>query len=345
MDGLWDRVDALVDRAPRIEALRLHRLHLYAARRWRDEGRTVPADLLADANLAAAMALAAPIVLRTARAAIDGRLLLMKGPEVAARYPSASDRGFRDLDLLTDDPDGAQQALLDAGFVQLYDPEAPQHLAPLIWPGLPLVLELHRYPHLPSWLPPVSPSQVFDGSVPSITGVPGLLAPAPDVHALLLAAHSWAHQPLGRLGDLIDVATMSPSDPSATRALAAAWGWERFWSVTDRVISAVLRGGPGTPGWTRLWSRHLWQARDRTVLEHHIARLAAPVCAPPTNAPRALLEQVRRTTSPRPDERWQQKLARTRQAVVHAFMEKSGHEVRVDATPARRCPITGERLD
>ncbi len=38
------------------------------------------------------ISMAAPLLLRRARAAYDGELMLMKGPEVAARYPHPSDR-------------------------------------------------------------------------------------------------------------------------------------------------------------------------------------------------------------------------------------------------------------
>lgn len=340
--ALWPRVDALVARADGIDALRLHRLHLYAAGTWLAAGRRLPADLMTDVHLAGAMALAAPTVLQHVRDAWDGELLLMKGPEVAARYRSPSDRGYRDLDLLAADPEAAQRALLAAGFIELHDPTAPQHLAPLMWPSLPLIVELHRYPHLPGWLPPVAVDELFASSVPSATGIAGLRAPDPARHALLLAAHSWAHQPLARLGDLVDIAVFSAAaDPAECDARARVWGWRRFWRLTERMVNAVLLDGPAAPGWTRPWSRHLVQARDRTVLEHHVARLAAPACAPLAHAPHALLEQVRRTTRPRPDERWPDKLSRSRRAVAHAFMAKSGHEQtvgtgRVEGSPFSR---------
>ena len=39
-----------------------------------------------------------PMLLRRARSAYDGRLMLMKGPEAAVHHPHPSDRVFRDLD-------------------------------------------------------------------------------------------------------------------------------------------------------------------------------------------------------------------------------------------------------
>ena len=47
----------------------------------------------------------------------------MKGPEVAAHYPVPSDRPFGDLDLLVEDPEAAQRALIAAGFVEFGEPD------------------------------------------------------------------------------------------------------------------------------------------------------------------------------------------------------------------------------
>ena len=42
-------------------------------------------------------------------------MVLMKGLEVGAYYPDPGLRPFRDLDLLVDDAERAQQALIEAG--------------------------------------------------------------------------------------------------------------------------------------------------------------------------------------------------------------------------------------
>ena len=83
--------------------------------------------------------------------------------------------------------------------------EDAHHLRPLAWPELPIVIELHREPNHPTWLTPPATSELLQLTRPSVTGVAGLSAPVPAAHALLLAAHSWAHAPLRRLLDLIDV--------------------------------------------------------------------------------------------------------------------------------------------
>ena len=202
-DDIWARIEELVNRAPSLDALRAHHLQLLAPSLWREQGRIVPQELEDELRFAAKMTVAAPMVLKRARAAYEGRLMLMKGPEVAARYPTPAARRFRDLDLLADEPDVAQRALLDAGFVELqtgHDYSDDQHLCPLVWPGLPLVVELHRRPNCEEYLTPPPRDELMAMAVPSATGVDELLAPAPAAHALLLVAHAWTHLPLGRAG-------------------------------------------------------------------------------------------------------------------------------------------------
>ena len=276
------------------------------------------------------ISMAAPLLLRRARAAYDGELMLMKGPEVAARYPHPSDRGFHDLDLLAQDAPAAQRALIKAGFVEFGEPAAyddAQHLCPLIWPGIPLMIELHRHPNQPPWLPQVSAHDVFEHSVPSATGVDGLLAPAPSAHALLLAAHSWCHQPLGRIADLLDVAVMLAGDGRSTgQDIARRWRWAGLWRVVPAAADAILGDDSRTLSLS-VWARHLRSTRERTVIEGHLARLAAPACAVPLrSAPGALAGVMRSTATRREAEPWSDKLRRSRLACVHAFMHTSDHQ-------------------
>lgn len=327
---LGNRLEALVDRAPTLSALRAHGLHLAAARIWRTRGTPVPADLDREARRAAVVAMATPVLLERVRHAYDGRLLLMKGPEAAAWYREPSDRFFRDLDLLADDPSAAQRALVAAGFMELGNPsryETAQHLRPLIWPGVPLVLEIHRYPNCPAWLPCPDSHAILEQSVPSATGIAGLLAPHPSVHALLLTGHGWAHQPLGRLIDLLDVASViAGGDRSYAEEVAQGWGWKGAWRTTISFADAIL-SETEPPAHLGVWGGHLRVARERTVLENHLARLAAPVCALPiTRVPRAMASVVRSTATRSGDETWALKLQRSRLAAVHALMDKSSHE-------------------
>ena len=120
-DALWRSVDGVIERSPTFVDLRAHRLHLLAAQRFRALGQPVPEDFAADERLAAAVTLAAEITLERARAAYDGTLVLMKGLEVAGRYPSPTLRPFRDLDVIVDRPEQAQRALIAAGFMAVGD--------------------------------------------------------------------------------------------------------------------------------------------------------------------------------------------------------------------------------
>lgn len=328
--ALWTRVEELIGLAPTVQSLRAHRLQLMAARVWRSRGWTVPPELEAEERQAGMIAMPAHPLLSRARAAYGGKLMLMKGAEVAAHYRHPSDRFFCDLDLLADDAAAAQRALIEAGFVQCGDPatyEREQHLCPLVWSGIPLFIEVHRRPNSPAWLPAPPVDEILALSVPSATGVPRLLAPDPAVHALLLVAHSWAQAPLRRLADLIDVEALLDED-GQQRAddLARRWGWEGMWRVAARAGNAILRDGEW-PASLSVWARHLTQARDRTVLEEHLTRIAAPASALPVpRVPAAVATAVKLTTRPREDERWSRKLKRSGLALAHAFMPRTRHD-------------------
>lgn len=323
-------IQRLVETAPSLDALRKHRLHLAAVRLWQWHGREVPADLVSDARAAAVRAMLGRLILGKIRSAYAGPVMLMKGPEVAAHYPVPSDRPFGDLDLLVQDPEAAQRALIAAGFVEHGEPEAYaglQHLPPLIWPGTPLGVELHHRPSQPFWLAPVSAETLFRVAVPSATAVPGILAPDPAAHAVLVVAHAWNHAPLGSIGQLLDAAALLASaERRRAGAFARAWGWEGMWNTTLAVIDALI-GGKRRPLALNLWARHLLEVRERLILEDHISRLAAPVWSLPAGeAPRALACTFRYTLAPELDEDWMTQLRRSCLALVHAFTPGSAHE-------------------
>jgi hypothetical protein len=331
-DNLWlaGVIERLVDTAPSLDALRKHRLHLAAARLWRARGGDVPADLVAEERAAALRAMLARFVLGKVRSVYDGSLMLMKGPEVAARYPLPSDRPFCDLDLLVDDPVAAQRALIAAGFVEHGEPAAYaglQHLPPLMWPGVPLAIEVHRHPSQPFWLAPVSAESLFRAAVPSATGVPGVLAPEPAAHAVLVVAHGWNHDPLGSVGQLLDAAALLAfADERRAGAVARAWGWEGLWNTTLGTMDAVL-GGKHPSLSMKLWARHLLGVRERMVLEDHFSRLAAPVWSlPAADVPRAVTCSLRYTAAPASDEDWMTQFRRSCLAIAHAFRPGSEHK-------------------
>src|SRR4051812_42622287 len=220
---MWDRIDLLLERAPNEAALRLHRVELLEAQRRRAQGLEV-GSLVTDEMEALIRDLAVVPLLTRVREAWDGPLVLHKGAEVALDYPGPRLRRFCDLDILTDDAAGAQAALLAAGFQEVGEEASHHHLRPLFLPGLPLNLELHSRPHWAERLPEPATSELLATAVPSRLGVEDISTLAPTHHTLVLAAHAWAHEELGRLGNLIDIAvTLQRADEAEVAALARRW--------------------------------------------------------------------------------------------------------------------------
>jgi putative nucleotidyltransferase-like protein len=329
-EKLWESVDRLIGTAPDERALTVHRLEPLAARRLRALGQDVPEQAAESERLGAAFALAAGAHLARARAAVEGPLLVVKGPELAALYPDPATRVSRDVDLVAPDPEAAQRRLLGAGFAEAgsadYYADAA-HLVPLAWPGLPVEVEVHGRPNWPPWLEAPSVEALLEGAVPSATGVDGLLAPAPERHVLVLAAHAWTHGPLTRLRDLLDVALMTAeADRAEIERVAATWGLTKLWRTTDAIASALFLGGPA-PRPLRTWARNLAEARERTVLEQHVARWVGWHAALPRGqAVRATVDELRDDLTPERGETWGSKVRRSGRAVRNAFVPRSRHE-------------------
>jgi Uncharacterised nucleotidyltransferase len=322
---MWAAAEALALRAAGVRELRVHRLQLIARRALRARGEPVPPELAPEALWNASAALAVPVLLARVRAACDGPLVLMKGPEVGARYPDAALRPCKDLDLLVEHPARAQRALLEAGFVLTGDPalyRGIHHLRPLALPGLPLTIEVHSRPKWPDRLLGPPAAEVIEAAVPSATGVAGLLAPAPAHHAVMLAAHAWAHEPLASAGRLLDVAALAvEADRGELDAVARRWGCRRVWRVSWAAAEALFCGAPAPPALS-VWARHLAAARERTVLESHVARLAGQ---PLSGVGAAVVRSAGRG----PGEPWSRKLTRARMALGNAFVARSEHENRM----------------
>lgn len=326
---LWDAVDSFVDRAPRASDLAYHGLHLLGARRYRETGRLVPRDFSAAERNAAVLSLVVPIVLQETRNAYDRTIVLMKGPEVAARYRDPVLRPYRDLDLLVPDAEEAQRALLAAGFVTAGSPDPYvdiHHLQPLQWPGVPLLLEIHDRPKWPASLPLPSRAELLASAVGGCTGVAGILALSPEHHAMVIAAHSWAHAPLGRLIHLVDLAAVTAGlDRRSLDRTAAELGIRRVWRTSIGAADALFEGA-SSPWALHLWARHLRAAREPTVFESHVARWLPPWwMLTPRGAIRANRSTISRELAPRGDEPWRTKLRRTIRAFRHQGRRLSDH--------------------
>jgi hypothetical protein len=332
MEDVWPNIEELLRHDPSVERLRLHGVELIAAELWSREGREVPSELREEARLVEFEAMAVPFVLRRVRAACEGRVVLMKGPELAAHYPSPVMRPYRDLDMLVEDPEAAQAALLDAGFIEVGNPDDyvnVHHLRPLMWPSIQIPIELHREVNHAEWLAPPPTEELFELTEPSATGVAGMLAPIPAAHAVLVVAHSWAHEPLRRLLDLVDVAVvLDGADRAQANELARRWGLERVWRITLDAVDSLLCGQRGGLS-SRVWARHLAGIRERSVFETHLALWAATACGLPgarARAIRAATVGFTNAAHPKEEERWGDALRRTSLAFTNALAPQSKHK-------------------
>jgi hypothetical protein len=320
--NIWPGVFRLVDEPHSVVELRRHGLQLLAARRRRDLGQALGADLADDERRAAITDLTVQVLVERAREAYDGELVVLKGPELARRYPGPAER-----------------ALLAAGFESVGNPDAYRdihHLRPLAWPGLPLHLELHTRPKWVDGLPVPATDDLIARAVPADVGVDGMLALPAAEHALLVAAHAWAHEPLRRVLDLVDAALLGgEAGEREVSALARRWGLERVWQTTAAAAAALFDGAP-TPLAMRVWARHLRPLRERSVLEGHLERWLSGFWSLPAGAATtAFAVAFAHDVTPAPDESWREKLGRVRTAVRNAAVARSEHDRVLPRLPVR----------
>jgi putative nucleotidyltransferase-like protein len=200
----------------------------------------------AELRVAEATTLLAIPVLERARAAYPGRMLVIKGPEIAARYPLPL-RWFGDLDVLVDDGPAAFGALIGAGFEPIEvgrEETRAHHFPPIWWPGMPLPIEIHTGVNWPRQLtaPPID--EIFATAVRSTLPLDGLETAAPEQHALLTAAHVWRHVPLRSVRDLLDVRLLADeADAAELERVARRWDLTRIWRTTDAAAAWLFEGG------------------------------------------------------------------------------------------------------
>jgi hypothetical protein len=338
---MWTAVHELVDGAASLDDLRWHGVHLLAAERRRRQGLAVPPALQLEQRLSAIRTLCAPDVLARVREVVDGPILLVKGPEIAARYPTPAARPFWDLDILVADSSAAQRAVMAAGLHEIGDPSVYRgihHLRPLQWGDRPLALEVHHQPKWPAGLTaPRWDELVERAERRASVAVDGIWTLDPAAHALTVAAHAWAHHPLARLRHLIDVGAVAyEADRDELDALARRWGCRRMWRTTSRALDDLLGDGRRS-GALRIWARHLSSARERTVFERHLHEVLAPLWGLPSHrgvraAWGAVLGDVRREGQ----ETWTVKLNRSTMAVRNLGRAKSVHDAAVSAAVKTR---------
>lgn len=323
--SLWRSVDDLIAAALSshgggLDGLLAHKVAPLAAGWYERSQRPVPPVLHDQQRAASLGVLLAPALVRRIREAVDGELLLLKGPEVAALYPPGG-RRFSDIDVLVRDADAAQTALLRAGFVEAegVDLADHHHLHPLRHPAIWLSVEVHSAPNWPAQSavpPPVD--ELFDAAVPSVLEIEGVSAPAPLHHALLLAAHAWRHQPLHLLRDVLDVAAVADGVPEVElRTTAERWGIDRLWRTTWAAAAALFYGG-AEPLPLKLWARHLRPLRPQTVLEEHLQRWLHPFWEHSfADALRDSLTMIGDDITPAPGQTWRAKLGQSGDALLH----------------------------
>ena len=325
--NIWRRVDALVERAAKVSDLHRHRLHLYAAWRWRSLGRAVPDELLTLERGATAVRLAIPGVVRRVREAYDGPMALLKGADVAAYYPRPELRPVWDLDLLVLDADYVHRKLLDFGFAESTSllPAEHHHLQPLVWPGFAGNVEIHSAPNWPLWLVPPRVDELLAVATTESALGHGILALPPAHHAIVLAAHLWRDDPMGRLGQLLDMCLMAEAaEPGALDSLVRRWGVERLWRTTQAAAARVLRDEQNQPLGVRMLTQSLESMRERTLIESRFFEVSSPFFAfEPTVAVATAVRNVLPSLQPAPNESWGTKLRRTPRRLRQSFWRVS----------------------
>jgi Uncharacterised nucleotidyltransferase len=339
-EAFWRVVERFVEsKRTQVLGVCAHGLGPLAADILERRGEPIPLPFLHEQRAARVATLTTQGLLARVSEVVAEPVLIFKGPEVAARYPHQA-RAFVDLDLLVSDARHVQRALLAAGFREEEDREGIfvgiHHLTPLRWPGLPLKIEVHMEPKWPEGLSAPRNAELFEAAVPTAVGVPNVLAPAPAHHALLIAAHAWAHQPLARVRDLLDVGALALEVERAELThLAGAWGIAPVWQTTRATLDAVLSGRRTAP--LRLWAGHVAQVREQTVLEQHLERLLSPFWGLPAHkavrqATRALADEFR----PASGERWPEKLRRSGHALRRPSASVATHRHQLGDSARRR---------
>ena len=147
----------------------------------------------------------------------------------------------------------------------------------------------------------------------------------PAQQAVLLAAHSWNHEPFRRLIDLVDIAAMTEElDPVGLQELAERWALGRVWRSTTRAIEAFRNEESPRPWADRLVGHHLWTVRERTVIERRLTRWAGGFWAPtPSQVIRSIVLTISKDVRPAPGHPWSGRLSRIPGVLRQSFRPAS----------------------
>ena len=194
------------------------------------------------------------------------------------------------------------------------------------WAGLPLTVELHSQPN---WVDGVRPC---DGradrecrSQPA-RGRRRRRAAARAARARARRARG-SHRPLGRLGNLIDVAVTLAAGVEVDAG--APVGMRRMWRTTRARDRRRARGG-GTLGRGRAVGAAPAERREPTSSSGTSRALWRPSGDYPVRVPAAVVSQARATAGPEAGEPWRSKLRRARLALRNAGTARSEHILALD---------------
>jgi hypothetical protein len=290
--GIWSGVACTIDAHPDVARLRAHGLAPLAAAHWRDTGHSLTQAVDMDRVTATALGLQAERLLREVTSFADQPVLLLKGPEVAARYPELGLRDLTDVDILVADTDAMERSFSNAGWLEYTGPgelrwyDELHHAHPFVLPGSSLPIEPHRRPNWPIWGRAPGFPELHDAAVESAVAIDGLLAPKVEHHALLVLAHSWADVPFERFSQLIDFALLvEECDADELTKCARRWQLSRLLSVGLDAIDSLLLGRRSDALTVRWFAPHLRALATPTRARAQFDRYASgffvtsPTCA------------------------------------------------------------------
>jgi hypothetical protein len=303
MERFWQQASSLALGLASLPIQRSHGLHLLAAHSLVKLELPLSDDLRRDWEAATARTLIVPIIIGQLSSALGEPVVLVKGAEIAQRYPDPAARGYSDIDILVQDLPRALDRLRHAGFDELNIAVAGHHVT-VQASGLPIPVEVHGRLNWPRWATPPSTSDLIRVAMPSRAFPCTARTLPPDLHTVYVAAHAWLHCPLTQLADLVDIAALgSESSFAQLASRAAELRLDRLWHFSLQAGRAVFAGEPAPSPLVRRLMPDV-AARDAVSHREHVLRQFAGGLAAPSPASRAqaIVSSVSDHLAPRPGE-------------------------------------------